>query len=179
MKRKSSRGFSLIEGMFAMLIVSIVLGALTQVLKQAAEVKKNTRNMDQSSEEFHSLLTMKSDILAALNVSVPGPGASASALVLERVNPQMSFSERTDILSDPLDPFEVSERVKVEYKIEDGRLKRFLTPTSQPTTTTRMLIVETLSLTRDSSTPSLLTITLTKKGTRVTKTRSIKAMVRP
>lgn len=176
---RNPRGFTLVEALFSLVIILMVMGALTQTLKQAAEVKKNTKNMDQSIEEFHALFTMKSDVLASISLTAPSAGSTDSKIELSLVNPNLTFLERIDSLGDPLDPFENSEQLSVEYRLDQGYLKRFVTAPSLPTTAERLLKTETFETHRTNTDPGLLTITLQLKGTRVTKTRAIKVALKP
>lgn len=178
--RKRHRGFTFIEALFALLIVAMVLGALTQTLKQAAEVKKNTVNMDQSIEEFHALITMANEVSSALLVISPKPGTTDTKLEIQRINPALSLVDRTDSLTgDPLDPFEPNERINVVYEIDNGMLMhRVITPPSGGVVSERVIKCKSFEAKLDSALPSLLTITLEVEGTRVSKKREIKVAVR-
>ena len=138
LSRRQNIGFTLIEGLFSLFIVSMVLSGLAHTLSQAATVKKNTRNMDQAIEEFHALFTMRADVLAALAIASPSEGGSSNNLTLTKVNPTMSYSTRIDVLGDPLNPFEASEQVTVEYRVEGGLLKRSQSAPSAGTTSERL-----------------------------------------
>ena len=84
------------EAMFAFMLVFMILGALNQTLINAAKVRQNTAAMDQAIEEFHALLTIKSDIEAALTLANPAVNSTGSRLVLNRVNPDLPFTDRID-----------------------------------------------------------------------------------
>lgn len=174
---RRSRGFTLIEGLFSLFIVFMVLGGLSHTLSQAATVKKNTKNMDMAIEEFHALFTMRSDALAALTISSPPEGGSSNKLTLSKINPMMSYTARKDELGDPLNPFEPSEQVTVEYLLEEGLLKRFESIPSAGTTAERLIPCELLEVSLGSNVPSILEIRLTFDRGRVTKYRSLKVAV--
>lgn len=162
------------EGLFSLFIVFMVLGGLAHTLAQAAGVKKNTRNMDQAIEEYHALFTMRADVVAALTIKDPKPNETSSALELTRINPELDYAMRTDVINDPLDAFEPAEQVTVAYGLEDGLLKRSLTyPTGDPTAE-RLLAVEKLEVRLESAAPSLLTIKLDLVRDRITKQRLMK-----
>ncbi|MFA5508151.1 MAG: hypothetical protein WC423_22195 [Vulcanimicrobiota bacterium] len=174
---EARRGFTLLEGLFSLFIVFLVLGGLSHTLSQAATVKKNTKHLDQATEEFHSLFTMRNDVMAALAIISPSAGATAGNLRLLRVNPDMSYATRTDVIGDPLNAFEPSEQVTVEYQVEDELLKRDQTAPSGVTSTERLIEAELLEVTLSSTAPSLLTIRLSLERARVTKQRSLKIAV--
>jgi type II secretory pathway component PulJ len=178
MEANRERGFTLLEGLFAIFMVFMVLGALTHTLSQAAGVQKNTKNMDQAIEELHALVFMKKDAASALSISQPTSGASADSLLLNRVDPDKKFGNRIDVIGDPLDPYETSETVDVEYKIEDGILRRLVSKPDGTTSAERLLRAETFRASLTTDTPPLLTLTLAVKGTRVTKTRELKVALR-
>lgn len=175
--RRRSRGFTLLEGLFSILMVSMILGALTQTLSQAARVKSNTKNMDQTVEQFHALSSMKNDAVAATVISRPAVGSSSSTLELRRINPELNFQQRIDPTSDPLNPFEPTEEIAVEYRLDGGVLKRYRNVDGQPPTAERLLVVESLELQREGSEPGLLTLSIRVAGERVTKTRMLKVLV--
>ena len=175
--RKNSRGFTLLEGLFSLFIVFLVLSGLAHTLAQAASIKKNTKNMDQAIEEYHALFTMRSDVLAALTILEPSPGSTRQTLELTRVNPKMSYLERKDTLGDPLDPFEVSEQVTIEYRLEGGLLKRFETAPSLPQTAERLIEAQDFEVTMESGAPTLLILNLSLERSRVVKKRSLKVAV--
>lgn len=176
---RGNRAFTLAEAMFSFMIIFMVLGGLSTTLRQAADVKKNTKNMDRAIEEFHALLTIKNDILAALSIASPLPGETTASVSLERVNPRLSIGDRMSTLGDPLDPFESTERTAIEYNVDAGILKRNVTPADLAVTTAeRLMKVETFQAELSTANPPLLTVTITTKGTRVTKTRAIKVALK-
>lgn len=175
--RSATKGFTLLEGLFAIFIVFLVLTGLSSTLGQAAQVKKNTQNMDQAIEEFHTLLTLKNDILAAVSIEIPAKGASSANFVSRQVNPQLGFMERIDVIGDPLDPYEDEEQIGVEYKIDEGILKRYWQPQGGTLYAERLLRAEELNFSLSSGSSPLMTIELSVKGTRITKKRSLKVAV--
>lgn len=175
--RNSFRGFTLLEGLFSMLMVLLVLGGLSSVLSQAASMKKNTKDMDQAIEIYHALFSIRSDILAAVVISEPGESSTSSTLRLNRVNPRLSYIDRTDTLTDPLDPFEAAEQVEVEYRLEEEVLKRFETVPTETPTAERLIPVQEVTFSRSGGRSPTLTIVLTVDLTRVTKTHSLKVAV--
>lgn len=176
-KRPCNKGFTLMEGLFSLFIVFMVLGSLAHTLSQAATVKKNTKNMDQAIEEFHALFTMRADVLAALAISSPSEGGTSSTLTLSKINPMLSYSTRIDVLGDPLDPFEAAEQVTVEYRLEDGLLKRFQSAPSAGTTAERLLTCQQMEVSLGAGVPSILEIRLSFDRGRVVKQRSLKVAV--
>jgi type II secretory pathway component PulJ len=168
------RGFTLLEGIFSMFITFLVLGALTYTLKQAGSVKSNTKNMDRISEVFHTLILIKADVRAALDILTPTSG-SASVLELTRIDPDLDFLQRIDPGIDD-DPFQTIEQEIVRYELENGVLKRRITNANLSFRSERLLsasnfVVET------SSTPSILTVTLEVETSRVKKTHTMKVAV--
>jgi type II secretory pathway component PulJ len=176
-KMNKRRGFTLIEGLFSLFIVALVLSGLAHTLAQAASVKKNTKHMDQAIEEYHTLFTMRSDVLSALTILEPGTGQTKETMELTRVNPMMTYEERKDPLNDPLDPFEAVEQVTVEYRIDAGLLKRFESIPSRTQTAERLIEAQKFEVTLESGAPSLLILNLSLQRARVVKKRTLKVAV--
>jgi type II secretory pathway component PulJ len=174
---RNNRGFTLLEGLFSMFIVLLVLGGLSNVLSQAASMKKNTKDMDQAIEIYHALFSIRKDILAAIAISQPAEGTTGTTLRLNRVNPRLSYLDRTDTLTDPLDPFEAAEQVEVEYRLDAEVLKRFETVPSEAPTAERLIPIQEVTFSRTGGRSPTLTVVLTVDRNRVTKTHSIKVTV--
>mgnify|MGYP003720541939 CR=1 FL=1 len=166
------------EAMFAFMLVFMILGALNQTLINAAKVRQNTAAMDQAIEEFHALLTIKSDIEAALTLANPAVNSTGSRLVLNRVNPDLPFTDRIDSVLGSADPFESAEQLTITYEIQDGVLKRLVKQGTSPAVVQRLIPAQTLRVERTGGARGLVTVSLSIEGPRVTKTRVIKAAVR-
>ena len=166
------------EAMFAFMLVFMILGALNQTLVNAAKVRQNTAAIDQTIEEFHALLTIKSDIEAALSINTPGVNNSDSRLILNRVDPDLTFTDRIDPLLGSADPYEPSEQLTITYEIQSGVLRRLVKKGAAPAVAYRLIPVETLRIERTGGNRGIVTVSLSIKGPRVTKTRVIKAAIR-
>lgn len=171
--RSKPRGFTLLEGLFSLFIVLLVLSGLSHMLSQAAQVKKNTKNMDQAVEEFHALNLIQTDLQSALTITNPSPGGSSARLVLTRINPRLLFVDRIDSEGDPLDPYEPDEQVRVEYYLEEGVLFRSLRE-GDVTTAERLVKAGRFEVALTSNQPRVLTLEIDIEGLRVTKTRLLK-----
>lgn len=124
MRSKNRFGFTLMEGLFSLFLVAFVMAALANTLRQTAEMKRNTKNLDQEIEGFHLMLMMENDVNSALELLEPRQGQSGGVVRVKRVDPGMSYFDRTDIEGEAEDPYEASEMVIVEYGLEEGFLYR-------------------------------------------------------
>ena len=165
------------EGLFSLFIVMMVMAGLAKTLGAAASVKKHTKDMDQAIEIYHALFTVRSDLVAALQISEPSPGGSSDTLRLKLVDPSLTYDYRTDVLSDPVNPFEDSEQIEVEYRLEDGLLKRTVTAPSKPNQTSRLIGAKTIRFERSGGSSPAIQIVLVTENQRVEKTRSLKVAV--
>ena len=179
MKSRRSSGFSLVEALFAFFIVTLVLGGMVHTLNQAAKIKGNTRNLDQAIEDFHTLLYIQSDVNAAYSLVEPTAGSTGHRIVLRKVDPRMTYADRTDTLSsDPLDPYEPSELVEIEYRVEDDYLVRVVRRDDGTELLAKLLAVRDFEVTLNATPPSILNLKLTVERSRVIKTRSMGIAVR-
>ena len=112
-----------------------------------------------------------------LAISSPSEGGTSNVLTLSKINPMLSYSTRIDVIGDPLDPFEASEQATVEYRLEDGLLKRFQSAPSAGTTAERLLACEQMEVSLGANVPSILEIRLSFDRDRVVKQRSLKVAV--
>jgi hypothetical protein len=127
---RKSRAFTLIEGLFSMLLVLLVLGALTKTLSDTGKIRANRSEMDRAVEELHALDLLRSDLVASLQLVQPAVGESGPVLELNRVDPELSFDDRIGPLGDAANPYEPSELVEVAYRVQDQALRRTVTPAS-------------------------------------------------
>lgn len=178
MRIRRSLGFTLMEAMFAFMLVFMILGALNQTLINAAKVRQNTAAMDQAVEEFHALLTIKSDIEAALTIASPPVNSSGSRLILNRVNPDLTFTDRIDPVLGTADPFEPSEQLTITYEIQSDILRRLVRQGTASPVSHRLIPAKALRVERTGGNRGLVTVSLEIEGLRVTKTRVIKAAIR-
>lgn len=172
---RRSRGLTLIEGLFSMLIVSLVLGGLANTLTNAGKVRANRVNMDRASDELHTLQLLRADIYAGLQLLAPTASASSPEVRLRRINPQLSFFQRIDVTQGPELPFEPSEQVEVVYRVEDGVLQKATTAPGAPPRKLRLLPVERFEARRDNT---LVIISVTFAYERGTKERLLKVDLR-
>ena len=177
MRLRRAKGFTLLEGLLSIFMVLLILTGLSTTLGQAARVKKNTQNMDQAIEEFHALLLIKTDILAALSIEAPTKGSTRDHFLSKQVNPHLSFSDRIDVIGDPLDPYEDPEQIRVEYRLDDGILKRYWQAPRGALRAERLLRAEEVNFSLSPASPPLMTIDFSVKGTRVSKKRLLKVAV--
>ncbi len=179
---KRSRGFTLVEGLFSLLLVLVILTGLSRTLENSAKVRANRQNMDRAIEESHLLNAMRAEILASLEVLDPNPGPSNS-LRLRMINPQRSFLERIDLANGPNSPFDIQEQVEVRYHLVEHHLVRevreyggesgSLSDSSRESLT--LSPVSRMSIQRDEG---LVLLSLTFPYSRVEKTRMMKVELR-
>lgn len=176
MRRRA--GFTLIEGLFALFMVTLVLGGMVHTLNQAAQVKKNTKNLDQAIEDFHTLLSMEGDVNASLSLVEPSSIGTSNRLVIRRVDPRKSYFDRTEPPGDPLDPYEASEVVEIEYKIDSDYLVRIRREEDGSESISRLMRMKDFQVTLNSGIPAVLNVEYTVERSRVSKTRSIDIAIR-
>jgi type II secretory pathway pseudopilin PulG len=172
---KRERGFTLIEGLFSLLLVMLILGGLAKTLVNAGKVRSNRENMDRAVDELHALQTLRADMLNGLSVTQPAPGQTASTVAITMVDPDLSFGQRTDPLQGPELPFETSEQIEVVYRVEEGTLRRVSTAPGGPSRNLSLLATSALQASRVGS---LVTLTLDFSYSRVTKSRILKVDLR-
>jgi len=167
MRREKRRGFSLLEAMFSLFLTFLVLGSLVYTLKQAGAVKRNTKNMDRLSEVVHGLILVKSDIRAALGVTVSG-----GVLELDRVDPDRTFRQRIGPSESSL-PHDTPDQMQVRYFLNDGILRRQVTGSVLGDRIERLLEASDFSVSR-SSNPDVITVRLEVENERVKKVHTMK-----
>lgn len=171
--RRRHSGFTLLEGVFSIFLTFLVLGSLAYTLKQAGEVKSNTKNMDHATEVNHALVLMKADLKAADTVS-PSSG-SATSISLTRIDPGLTFKQR--IGHGDKDPFEADEHIGIEYSLQSGILIRSVIPNRGPRLAQRLLRADRFQVNRTGS-PDLLEATLEIGYERVSKTYTMKVALK-
>lgn len=176
--RSKDRGFSLLEGLFALSLVTLIMGGIVYTLNQAAQVKRNTKNLDQAIEDFHALLSIESDLNAALSLAQPTGGATTNRIVLRRVDPRLNYHERIDPLGDQLNPYEDTELVNVRYTLDSGYLKRTRIEHDGTERPARLLPADSFQATLRTGTPSVLSVRLVVDRGRVKVNRSLDVAVR-
>jgi type II secretory pathway pseudopilin PulG len=173
---KRERGITLLEGLFSLLLVMLVLGALTRTLVNTGQVRSNRDNMDRAVDEMHVLYGIRGDIANCLQILAPLDGQTTNILRLQQVDPELSFGQRIDSSSGPALPFELAEQVRVEYRIADERLLREVTPTAGGTPTAlRLLPATAFEVQREGM---LLTVRLEFPYSRLRKARVLKVELR-
>ena len=173
--RKGFLGFTLLEGMFSMLMVMVVLGGLARTLTNSAKVRANRQNMDQAVEQLHLMNAMRADLMNSLAVMQPATTADLPELRVRMVDTQRSFRDLIDIPNGPDDPFEASEQMEVRYRLEEGHLLREAIREGLPTERVTLAKVSDFLARREEQ---LVTLTLTFEYTRVNKTRTMKVELR-
>jgi len=168
------RGFTLVEGLFSMLLTLLVLTALAETLSDTGKIRANRAEMDRAIEELHALDAVRRDIEAAREILRPGPGATTAELRLYRVNPELSFGDRTSAPGDAANPYEPDEMVEVGYRVQDEALLRAVGPIGDPVDE-RVQACHDLRVSRDDHT---LTVSMTFVYSRVRKTRTMKVGIR-
>lgn len=172
------RGFSLLEGLFSLFVVALVMGGLVHTLQLTAQVKKNTKHLDQDIEDFHLMLALQGDLNSAMELLEPEPGETADHLKIRQVDPGQSYRVRTDPVSDPLNPYEPSEMLEVAYFLKDGYLWRSATDKDSNVVSARLSRVETFQVTLESALPSVVRVQAVVDRGRVKKTRSLDVAMR-
>lgn len=148
-----------------MFITFLVLGSLVFTLKQAGTVKSNTKNLDQITEAIHTLVLIKSDIRAALEIPEPSSGSS-STLIVSRVNPELKFEQRLD--SGNL--FNGGSLVTISYSVSNGiLLRQFGANRSE-----RLIKVSSFEARR---TADLMELTIEVENSRVQKSHTMKVAI--
>lgn len=178
MKSRRSRGFTLMEGLFALFMVAFVMGALANTLRQTAQIKKNTKNLDQEIEVFHLMMRIENDLNGSFELLEPQPGQSSEVIRLKRVDPALSYLARTDSSGDPENPYEPSETVTVEYHLEQGFLYRTVQRTEGPPSSSRVYRMNEFEATLNEEPPSILTVSTAVERDRMTDRRSLEIAVR-
>lgn len=146
------------EGLFSLFLVAFVMAALANTLRQTAEIKKNTKNLDQEIEGFHLMLMMENDVNSALDLLEPREGQSGGVLRLKRVDPSLSYFDRTDIDGDAEDPYEASETVIIEYGLEEGFLYRKVEKSDSSVAASRISRVDSFEAALGAEPDRLLTL---------------------
>ena len=167
---RRDRGLTLIEGLFSLLLVMLILGALAKTLVNAGKVRSNRENMDRAVDELHLLQSMRADITNSLQVNEPLAGQSGPALRLLMVDPELSFAERIDPIQGPELPFESSEQVQVAYRIEEGVLRRVVTTATGASRPLSLLAASGFEAGREGT---LLSLKLDFLYSRVEKSRTL------
>lgn len=109
------------EAMFALFLTFVVLSGLVYTLQQASRARSAMQETGTVSEIYHASSLIRNDLAAAESLITPNGGTSP-ALVLELIMP----TETMSIEARPTegDPYLPSERVRVEYRLVDGVLRR-------------------------------------------------------
>lgn len=176
--RTKAGGYTLLEGLFSLALVSIVMTALGYVLVQAERVRSNMGNMDRSSEVVHALFLIKNDLQAAQTVTSPAASSSGSQIVLTRVDPARSFLQRTDFPGDPNDPYEPEDFIEVEFRVVNGVLMREVRYSDGTGTSERLLEVVSFRAELVGGLPGVITYSVVSRHARGQQTHTMKAAVR-
>ncbi len=170
-----TRGFTLIEGLFAILLTFMVLGALAETLSDTGKIRANRAEMDRAIEEYHALSAIRTDIVAALQVLQPGRGETAASLKLRRVSPELSFLDRIDSSGNPTDAYEASEKIDLRYRVHDQALMRGFGPVDGSLAEQRMQSCHAMQVTHWENS---IVLRLTFEYSRVERTRVMKVELR-
>ncbi len=168
-------GFTLLEGLFSMLLVLLILGALARTLSNSAKVRANRQNMDQAIEQLHIMNTIRADVMASLVVLEPSSGAEVSSLRLRMVDPKLPFLERIDTVNGSESPYDSSEQVEVRYVVRESSLIREVASANSEG---ERIALSRISDLRVSHQGQLLSLSLTFPYSRVEKTRTMKVEIR-
>ena len=169
------RGFTLIEGLFSMLLTFLVLGALAKTLTDTGKIRANRSEMDRAIEEYHALNGMRADVVAALQILNPNLGVTGGTLKLRRVDPALSFPQRVDATGDPTDAYEPSEKIDVRYRERDGVLLRGVAPVDGDPVEERLQTCKAFEVTHWEN---AVVLKLTFEYSRVERTRVMKVELR-
>ena len=175
------RGVTLMEALFSLFVCSLVMFALADTLSSAGSVSRNRQEMDKAIEVSHVLSLMSADASAELTFTTPEAGATASSLVLRRVNPRLSFDDRIDASGggDETNPYENPECIDVVYQVEDDMLTRTTTIPGGETSKERLIPCTALETSRRGGVAgTLLDIALTIPGERVEKKYRVRVCLR-
>lgn len=165
-------GFSLLEGVFSLFLTFLVLGSLAYVLRQAAGVKSNVKNLDAYNEVTHALMLIKSDIRAASKVPTKRENLEHE-LTISRVDPRLGFLQRITLDDGSDSPYEPREQVTIRYYVEGGFLKKSTARLDTPLAVESLVGVVNFKVERLNS-PELLVVSLETENERVRKHQSIK-----
>lgn len=170
-------GFTLVEAIFSFFLIFLVLGALAYTLRQAGMVKSNLKNMGELAETVHAMNLIRSDLMAALEVT-PASGSSDS-LSLWRIDRRLLVADRIGPSDSPDDtnPFDNDERSRVDYFLQAGVLQRRETSAGNQTATVRLLACERFEVTRTNR-PNEVVINLEVKNTRRNRDHTMKVALR-
>lgn len=168
---EGNRAFTLVEGLFAMLITSMVLGGLMVVLSQASRVRGDSKDFGDTLEVSHAFNLIRNDLASAVRVIRP-TGTGDSRLELMRMDPRRDFASRA---ADG-QPHESAEQIRVEYRLEDGFLTRSaFAPSNALLSKSRLLECRDL---RCGRTLTLVEVSFTLEHERVSQTHTLKVRVR-
>lgn len=171
---RRERGFTLIEGLFSLLLVLLIMSALTKTLVNAGKVRANRENMDRAVDELHVLNGMRSELQGCLQLLEPS--SSGSTLRLRTIDPDVSFLERIDPARGAGSPFEASEQVDISYQAVEGALRRTVTPVGGSSSNGLDLL--SVSSFEASRVEQMVTLNLTFEYSRVRKERTLKVELR-
>lgn len=150
------------------------MGAIAYTLRQAGSVKANVKNLDQFNEVTHALTLIKADIKAALTVPTDREIVD-NELTITRVNPALTFLDRTSESDGSDSPFAAEDQISVRYYVEEGVLRRGVTLPDNSVTSIPLLKVEHLTVERP--TAQEIDVTLLTKNSRVEKARKIRVAI--
>jgi type II secretory pathway component PulJ len=111
-KRKS--GFTLLEGLFSLFLISMVLTSLAATLKGALKVRQASAGSGVAGEVDHVVTLLRRDLASALETEF-----EEKQLSLKMVDPGLTYEQRR-----PGGPFAEGFMVKVRYIYRDGALYR-------------------------------------------------------
>ncbi len=121
MTLRGSKGFSLVEALFAAFLSFLTLSSIAYTLKQASQARTTLKETGIVSEIYHATSLIRGELVAVEQLIEP-IGGEASRLQLRLIVPSsiLSIAERPTVG----DPYLPDERVEVTYQLVDGMLRR-------------------------------------------------------
>ncbi len=173
---RRERGFTLLEGMFSLLLVLLVMGALAKTLVNAGKVRANRENMDRAVDEGFLLQGMRADLQGATAILEPAGNGSGAVLRLRTVDPTLSFLQRIEATRGAVSAFDAGEQIEIGYSLVDGALQRSVVPVGGTAPrVTRLAPATTFEVARQDQ---LISLTVRFEYSRVAKSRTLKVELR-
>lgn len=130
------RGFSLVEALGSLLVMSILLTAVAALMQSYASISRRTSARDQAV--VSAVLAsehLRNEVSAAVKVLHPAGATAEAQLEFQRIDPNYQPATTFDRMPSPLapplpssfDPYDPATLLTVQYQLQGDRLVRITT----------------------------------------------------